>query len=262
MPECFAARRARFADLDALQPGWRVELRGRGGGDDAVDALFFSPAGAPAAAALVSRALGACERALVAHASSGCERAGMSQQPGAGAGSARRPAVQARLPCTCRADSLGASGPGLLKKLADVHRVPSSPSRLHRRVAGPLLTCLGRRTWSGVLRALLSHRSHAQVTLLAPLPTRGGRRWLLTSKAGPRPQSRVCLCKITALGFYTQAAPQEEALTGACTPRPLSKTAACFTLEPLSHAPHRLEAIASAQCHTGFCHKLAQTASP
>jgi hypothetical protein len=72
MPERFAARRARFADLDGLQPGWRVELRGRGGGDDAVDALFFSPASAPAVAALVARAL------------SMFERTGVSQYPGVG----------------------------------------------------------------------------------------------------------------------------------------------------------------------------------
>ena len=46
MPERYAARRERFAELDRLQPGWRVELRGRRGGDDAVDALFTSPTGA------------------------------------------------------------------------------------------------------------------------------------------------------------------------------------------------------------------------
>ena len=45
MPERYAARRERFAELDRLQPGWRVELRGRRGGDDAVDACFTSPAG-------------------------------------------------------------------------------------------------------------------------------------------------------------------------------------------------------------------------
>ena len=47
MPERYVARRERFAELDTLQLGWRVELRGRRGGDDAVDAFFFSPAGAP-----------------------------------------------------------------------------------------------------------------------------------------------------------------------------------------------------------------------
>ncbi|KAK9843963.1 hypothetical protein WJX81_000571 [Elliptochloris bilobata] len=45
LPERYAARRERFAELDTLQPGWSVELRGRRGGDDAVDAFFVSPAG-------------------------------------------------------------------------------------------------------------------------------------------------------------------------------------------------------------------------
>ncbi len=41
VPERYEARRERFAELDMLQPGWRVELRGRRGGDDDVDAFFF-----------------------------------------------------------------------------------------------------------------------------------------------------------------------------------------------------------------------------
>ncbi|GBF94191.1 hypothetical protein Rsub_07178, partial [Raphidocelis subcapitata] len=45
LPEEFASRRERFEELDALQPGWQVELRERG---DSVDAVFYSPAGARA----------------------------------------------------------------------------------------------------------------------------------------------------------------------------------------------------------------------
>jgi hypothetical protein len=40
LPEEYASRRERFAELDTLQPGWLVELRSRG---DSVDAVFFSP---------------------------------------------------------------------------------------------------------------------------------------------------------------------------------------------------------------------------
>jgi hypothetical protein len=44
LPEAHAARRERFSELEALQPGWSVELRARAGGGS-VDALFFSPDG-------------------------------------------------------------------------------------------------------------------------------------------------------------------------------------------------------------------------
>ena len=44
IPEQHASRRERFAELDGLQPGWQVELRGRKGADT-VDAAFFSPQG-------------------------------------------------------------------------------------------------------------------------------------------------------------------------------------------------------------------------
>ena len=44
LPDEHASRRERFAELDALQPGWQVELRCRAGAS-VVDALFFSPAG-------------------------------------------------------------------------------------------------------------------------------------------------------------------------------------------------------------------------
>ncbi len=46
LPEAHAARRERFAELEALQPGWQVELRSRGGAAT-VDAVFFAPAGGP-----------------------------------------------------------------------------------------------------------------------------------------------------------------------------------------------------------------------
>lgn len=42
MPDDHASRRERFAEIDALQPGWTVELRPRG---STVDASFVSPAG-------------------------------------------------------------------------------------------------------------------------------------------------------------------------------------------------------------------------
>ena len=44
LPEAHASRRDRFLELDELQPGWEVELRGRKGGTT-VDAAFFSPSG-------------------------------------------------------------------------------------------------------------------------------------------------------------------------------------------------------------------------
>jgi hypothetical protein len=43
LPEEFASRKERFAELDQLQAGWLVELRSRG---DTVDAVFFAPDGA------------------------------------------------------------------------------------------------------------------------------------------------------------------------------------------------------------------------
>ena len=52
LPEAFASRKERFAELDALQPGWLVELRERG---DTVDAVFFSPAGERAGAFAAAR---------------------------------------------------------------------------------------------------------------------------------------------------------------------------------------------------------------
>lgn len=44
LPEEHASRRERFAELDQLQPGWKVELRSREEGGT-IDAVFFSPAG-------------------------------------------------------------------------------------------------------------------------------------------------------------------------------------------------------------------------
>lgn len=44
LPEAHASRKERFTELDDLQPGWEVELRGRKGGAT-VDAFFFSPTG-------------------------------------------------------------------------------------------------------------------------------------------------------------------------------------------------------------------------
>lgn len=43
LPEEFASRKERFAELDQLQQGWQVELRSRG---DTVDAVFYAPEGA------------------------------------------------------------------------------------------------------------------------------------------------------------------------------------------------------------------------
>lgn len=42
LPEEFASRKERFAELDQLEPGWQVELITRG---DTVDAVFYDPAG-------------------------------------------------------------------------------------------------------------------------------------------------------------------------------------------------------------------------
>ena len=43
MPDEHASRRERFAPIDEIQGGWRVELRR--GGSSVVDAVFFSPDG-------------------------------------------------------------------------------------------------------------------------------------------------------------------------------------------------------------------------
>lgn len=46
IPEQWANRRTMFEELEALQPGWTVELRARGSvATGAVDAVFFDPAG-------------------------------------------------------------------------------------------------------------------------------------------------------------------------------------------------------------------------
>ena len=44
LPEEFSSRRERFAELDALQEGWQVELSRRRG-SSAVDAVFYAPNG-------------------------------------------------------------------------------------------------------------------------------------------------------------------------------------------------------------------------
>ena len=44
LPEEHASRKERFAEIDDLQPGWRVELREKPG-SDLVDAVFYSPDG-------------------------------------------------------------------------------------------------------------------------------------------------------------------------------------------------------------------------
>jgi hypothetical protein len=48
LPDAHASRRERFAELDALQPGWAVELRARTGAGAAVDAVFYPPGGGAA----------------------------------------------------------------------------------------------------------------------------------------------------------------------------------------------------------------------
>lgn len=59
LPEEFATRKERFAELDQLQPGWHVELRSRG---DTVDAVFYAPDGG-----LVGTYATARRQALAAH---------------------------------------------------------------------------------------------------------------------------------------------------------------------------------------------------
>jgi hypothetical protein len=59
LPEEFATRKERFAELDHLQPGWQVELRSRG---ETVDAVFFSPEGAKVGTFATAR-----RQALAAH---------------------------------------------------------------------------------------------------------------------------------------------------------------------------------------------------
>lgn len=44
MPEEYASRRARFAELDDLQAGWTIELLSKGD-SGLVDAVFYSPEG-------------------------------------------------------------------------------------------------------------------------------------------------------------------------------------------------------------------------
>lgn len=59
LPEEFASRKERFAELDQLQAGWQVELRSRG---DTVDAVFYAPDGA-----MVGTFATARRQALAAH---------------------------------------------------------------------------------------------------------------------------------------------------------------------------------------------------
>jgi hypothetical protein len=59
LPEEFASRKERFAELDQLQAGWAVELRSRG---DTVDAVFYAPDGT-----LVGTYATARRQALAAH---------------------------------------------------------------------------------------------------------------------------------------------------------------------------------------------------
>jgi hypothetical protein len=59
LPEDFATRKERFAELDQLQPGWQVELSSRG---ETVDAVFFSPEGAKVGTFATAR-----RQALAAH---------------------------------------------------------------------------------------------------------------------------------------------------------------------------------------------------
>lgn len=54
LPEAHASRKERFVELDDLQPGWEVELRGRKGGTT-VDATFYSPTGEPVGAYVNAR---------------------------------------------------------------------------------------------------------------------------------------------------------------------------------------------------------------
>jgi hypothetical protein len=59
LPEEFATRKERFAELDQLQQGWQVELSSRG---ETVDAVFFSPEGAKVGTFATAR-----RQALAAH---------------------------------------------------------------------------------------------------------------------------------------------------------------------------------------------------
>jgi hypothetical protein len=52
LPDEFASRKERFAELDQLESGWEVELRRKG---DAVDAVFFNPAGKQVGAFAMAR---------------------------------------------------------------------------------------------------------------------------------------------------------------------------------------------------------------
>ncbi len=45
MPDEYAARRERFAEIDELQEGWTVQLQTKGGSAEVLDAVFFGPGG-------------------------------------------------------------------------------------------------------------------------------------------------------------------------------------------------------------------------
>lgn len=59
IPDDYASRKERFAELDQLEAGWQVELRSRG---ETVDAIFYSPDGEQVGAFATARRL-----ALQAH---------------------------------------------------------------------------------------------------------------------------------------------------------------------------------------------------
>ncbi|KAF6252326.1 SBDS protein C-terminal domain-containing protein [Scenedesmus sp. NREL 46B-D3] len=59
LPEEYATRKERFAELDQLQSGWQVELSSRG---ETVDAVFYSPAGTKVGTFAAAR-----RQALAAH---------------------------------------------------------------------------------------------------------------------------------------------------------------------------------------------------
>lgn len=45
MPDEYAARKERFAEIDGLQDGWTVQLQTKGGSAEVLDAIFFGPDG-------------------------------------------------------------------------------------------------------------------------------------------------------------------------------------------------------------------------
>eukprot|EP00879_Flechtneria_rotunda_P017508 GHRR01018357.1.p1 GENE.GHRR01018357.1~~GHRR01018357.1.p1 ORF type:complete len:342 (+),score=143.17 GHRR01018357.1:1083-2108(+) len=59
LPDEYASRKERFAELDQLHPGWQVELRSRG---ETADALFYSPEGVKVGTFAAAR-----RQALAAH---------------------------------------------------------------------------------------------------------------------------------------------------------------------------------------------------